>query len=454
MTEITNSLYKAYDLPVPSQGQLLPADHNELTKKMDGKTDVNRDGVIDETDRNGWVEPQELYAYDLHAQQVSLKKLENPYEVTEEMGQYVDSLFALYDSYINENKEQIELRKALVLYTAIFPSTENFYYNGRYIHGFEATEEQKGLEVAYDHSDDHPLRLEHGALRPKEIFSAPQWHRVANCIEYAFLLTALLRYAGIEAAVKTGEDVGNIYGITHTYVIARLDGVKYRLDLSGKAISKNPAALADTDRVGIAVHYQSEGIRYRWQKKYDLAEKALRQSLELEPNDSNTWSALGAVYADEGQLAEAKNVMKYAIFLDENDAAAWNNLGHIYEQEGDLPKAIECAETSIAIRPHFATAWAKKTHYLLSLNELPAAIDSSLQLLKLDPQDHEGWNNLGVAYLRSGKLEPAWECFREAIDLKEDHVSAWDNLRIVYERVGDQEQAKRCREKVRELNSR
>ena len=39
----------------------LNADHNELTGRVDGNTDSNNDGIINGNDRNGQIEPEELY---------------------------------------------------------------------------------------------------------------------------------------------------------------------------------------------------------------------------------------------------------------------------------------------------------------------------------------------------------------------------------------------------------
>jgi tetratricopeptide (TPR) repeat protein len=121
------------------------------------------------------------------------------------------------------------------------------------------------------------------------------------------------------------------------------------------------------------------GSVYERQKKYEQAEQAFRQVLQLDPNNSQTLNYLGYMLADRNtHLEEALNLIKKALELDPQNGAYLDSLGWAYFRLGNYDQAEENLRRAADKTPNDATV-----------------------------QDH-----LGELYARTGKLKLAamhWE---------------------------------------------
>src|SRR3989338_5530830 len=122
MSELSPVLFKSLGLPY-EKGEKLRAGYNPLTKKVDGNTDSNRDGKIDEKDKNGFVEPEELfeevfsnrdsYRYQLVIEKLYAAGLEDPFEENPKVKNHVEKLFKKHEPRI---VLETELDKAICLF--------------------------------------------------------------------------------------------------------------------------------------------------------------------------------------------------------------------------------------------------------------------------------------------------------------------------------------------------
>jgi len=103
---------------------------------------------------------------------------------------------------------------------------------------------------------------------------------------------------------------------------------------------------------------------------------------------------LGAVYLQQGRLADAERELKRALQIQPNDPDAHNNLGAVYLDQQKYDAAII---------------------------ELSAA-------LRVNPWQVDAHNNLGVAYMNRGVIDSAAREFREALRLNPGHPNARQNL--------------------------
>ena len=121
------------------------------------------------------------------------------------------------------------------------------------------------------------------------------------------------------------------------------------------------------------------GSLYERQKKYDQAERAFRQVLQMDPNNSMTLNYLGYMLADRNvHLEEALNLIKRAVELEPQNGAYLDSLGWVYFRLGNYDLAEENLRHAAEKTPNDATV-----------------------------QDH-----LGELYARTGKLKTAavhWE---------------------------------------------
>ena len=74
----------------------------------------------------------------------------------------------------------------------------------------------------------------------------------------------------------------------------------------------------------------------------------LKESLRLDPNNTDVLSKLGEVLLREpNNIEEAEGYLKRAVELDENLPDALVALGRVYEKKNEIDLAIECYEKAI-----------------------------------------------------------------------------------------------------------
>lgn len=168
------------------------------------------------------------------------------------------------------------------------------------------------------HNDDFsaPLRRRYGDLLPRELMGAKRDLRVAHCLEYSFLLIALLRAAGIRAHFKFEDD--------HAYAIAEIEGKKYMLD-AANVVFQLTNEEPDTDYQGIIFHYLNEQFARSQQGKEEEVLAVRRRILELVPNDASRWNDLGVIYARRGEKEKALLAFDRAHMLDPENARIQHN---------------------------------------------------------------------------------------------------------------------------------
>lgn len=197
---------------------------------------------------------------------------------------------------------------------------------------------------------------------------------------------------------------------------------------------------------------------------------AIKKAITLEANEASHWDLLGLI-AD--QPAIQQHAFIRALELSPNaprTAATWTHLGALYMENGDLHLAHECFKQSQNIDPFHVAAWigqgniaerlspaeamdlfrhtatigsgspgqcegapsyaqwvintladplAKQTaHYrysIVQMHAVPAAIDSLVKYVALYPDDSCALNLLGLLFERQGLLTKAEEAFVQGI---------------------------------------
>lgn len=136
------------------------------------------------------------------------------------------------------------------------------------------------------------------------------------------------------------------------------------------------------------------GSIYERQKKYEQAEQAFRQVLQIDPNNSQTLNYLGYMLADRNtHLDEALNLIKHAVQLDPQNGAYLDSLGWAYfrlgkydEAEENLRRAADKTPNDATVQDHLGELYAKTgklklaaVHWERALNEwsksVPADVD-------------------------------------------------------------------------------
>jgi tetratricopeptide (TPR) repeat protein len=130
-------------------------------------------------------------------------------------------------------------------------------------------------------------------------------------------------------------------------------------------------------------------VVYSAQKKYDLAEKQIKKTLEIDPNFLPAHSNLSGIYLRQGRFAEAEKEVRELMALANSDARSKPWLAAVYAfagRKGDATKILE----ELGSKPHddaeYVSAQGTVLTYL-GLGEKEKAIG----LIEKEYEMHASW---------------------------------------------------------------
>ena len=118
--------------------------------------------------------------------------------------------------------------------------------------------------------------------------------------------------------------------------------------------------------------YYVAGIAAEQAKDWPSAERYLKKSLELSPNQPSVLNYLGYSWIDQGlDKAEAAEMIRQALAQRPNDPYIMDSLAWVYYQQRQYPEAVKLLERALSviandpvITDHYADAlWQVGRHY-------------------------------------------------------------------------------------------
>lgn len=290
---------------------------------------------------SGWVPSHLLYRRVLNHRQdygpqlAALRRdgLEDPFEITPEIKQHAHKIISRFG-------EKTQLGMAAVLLMSILPPHTSFRIGTLWHQALCAKE--GGLEIRRSQDPKASLRRIYGSPLPKALLAAPAGTRSAACLEYSFLLTVLLRSAGIKARVE-GD-------VEHAYVVALLDGKGYRIDAAKLEFEPLPFKEAQTDHKYTAVHYVNKAS-WLSERGREEALPLLLAGLEIDPECAQGWNNLGTYHKKTGSPERAMECFDKALEIEPNYGRAWRNKGDLLYEQGRFEEAREALRMVAKVKP-------------------------------------------------------------------------------------------------------
>jgi predicted Zn-dependent protease len=124
-------------------------------------------------------------------------------------------------------------------------------------------------------------------------------------------------------------------------------------------------------------------------KQYDESEQAYRGSIELDPQDANTWTNLGNLLQDHlNRYEESGEAYRRAIELEPRYADPWNDLGNLLQDHlKRRAEAEQAYKRAIELDPQSPYPWSNLGRLLDQSSGLnKEAGDAFLHAFELDPQ--------------------------------------------------------------------
>lgn len=190
------------------------------------------------------------------------------------------------------------------------------------------------------------------------------------------------------------------------------------------------------------VYWTNLAIFYLRQSRTDEAEKALKQSLEVEPSPP-AFRLLGLIRLDQNWGDEAVQLFNKALNLAPDDVESWYYLGLAQQSLAHSEEALRCYEEALKRAPGDFYTQLQIGTLLLTRGRLQQALEHLRAAQGIRPQNPHVYELLSETYLRSGDLEQALESARRAVNLKPDNRQAHYQSGLVLARLGKKDESQR-----------
>ena len=162
--------------------------------------------------------------------------------------------------------------------------------------------------------------------------------------------------------------------------------------------------------------------------RLDDAERGYRATLDGNPAHVDALHLLGVLRHQQGQHAEAAELVRRAVNLRPEDAALQLNLGNALKALGQIDDAIEQFRNALTLAPSFPMAHYNLGNAYASVGRHEDAADAFEKSLRLQPNDASSHNNLGNALHALGRHTEAIASFQRALELRPGHAGALNNM--------------------------
>ena len=181
-----------------------------------------------------------------------------------------------------------------------------------------------------------------------------------------------------------------------------------------------------------AESYFNQGLKYRNQRKYDLAIAEFNQAIKLNPKYAEAYYNRGNIYNTQGKYDLALVDYNQAIKFNPKYTQVYNNKGIIYNKQGKYDLALAEFNQAIKLNPKYSKVYNNRGIVYNNQRKYDLAIAEFNQAIKLNPKYAEAYYNRGNIYNNQGKYDLALAEFNQAIKFKPKYAKAYYNRGLVY----------------------
>lgn len=127
------------------------------------------------------------------------------------------------------------------------------------------------------------------------------------------------------------------------------------------------------------------------------------------------------------------------------------NLAAVYENQGQSAQALELLERAYRIQAKDPILLNNMAYILLHLGRSRKAVEYYLEALKLAPDHPMILYNLAVCYAGKGSWEEGIRVLEHLLDLDPGHTDAWVLLGNIYDQISEPASAIDCFNKALKL---
>lgn len=186
-------------------------------------------------------------------------------------------------------------------------------------------------------------------------------------------------------------------------------------------------------------------------KNRRFAEADYLRSLEVNPNQPETYNNLGALYMELGQNGEAISYFSQALALQPNYFRALLNRATAYSKAGDLTQALQDFSAAATQRPHDPALLFNRGLAYFDAGKYEPAVDDFSHALAVQPKNERLYVQRARAFARLGYPAEAYDDLSQAITLNPQDGLAYYYLADLMYRNGDKDLALGALVKTKEV---
>ncbi len=254
--------------------------------------------------------------------------------------------------------------------------------------------------------------------------------RGGNCVSFTFLFIAMARHLGADARyqevdiVPIWSKIGSVVSVSgHANVVVYVGGQGYVVDLFPRVNPIQVGGRVVSDQRAIAHFLSNRGVDHLGAGRREEAIKYFQKALDLDPTAAFVWANLGAAKALAGEVEEGEKAYLRSLKLDPGELVAMSNLAALYSRLGRErdAKSYQARVRKFQQRnPYY--------HFSLGMHSYESgdfreAIDHFRSAVRLKPSEHNFYLAMAKAYLQLGQKDKASSNLKQAAKNAPDQAS-------------------------------
>src|SRR5579864_3850056 len=184
-----------------------------------------------------------------------------------------------------------------------------------------------------------------------------------------------------------------------------------------RAIEKDPKFVDAYALLAQSYSLEATNFQENGTQNLALAEQSARKAMELDAHSFDATMALGAIYGEEGNLADSLRLLRQAATLAPNAPLAWKHLGYIYHYAGLTDLAESAWGRGRDLDPAAPQVYWMHGRMLIYQGKAREAEEEIRRGLELFPNQFKLLTFLGASLYYQGRTEEAMQALDRAVQV-------------------------------------
>ncbi|MBI5573524.1 MAG: tetratricopeptide repeat protein [Elusimicrobia bacterium] len=176
---------------------------------------------------------------------------------------------------------------------------------------------------------------------------------------------------------------------------------------------------------------------YFFTEQYQKAQPLYAEVLKLDPDFTEAYINLGAIFIAEKKYNDANACYYRALQLSRKYAEPYFGLAILEVERKNYEMVQFFLEQALRIKPDFAEAQFLLCYVYLKVSRYDDAIKICKELLSRTPADDKLYNLLGSVYFEKGELQEAIKQYEKAISINPNNSEAKQNYQACLDKMND-----------------